>query len=54
MKVDFEPAANPSIRVVGSSPSTFSKYGNPYVQCLAKKLVFLAIYEAKWCIFKLK
>ena len=31
MKVDFEPAANPSIRVVGSSPSTFSKYGNPYV-----------------------
>ena len=24
------------------------------VQCLAKKLVFLAVYEAKWGLFKLK
>ena len=26
----------------------------PQVQCLAKKLVFLAVYEAKWGLFKLK
>ena len=25
-----------------------------YLQCLSKKLGFFAVYEAKWCIFKLK
>ena len=24
------------------------------IQCLAKKLVFLAVYEANWGLFKLK
>ena len=51
MASDFRSYGGPSRRGKGKKAFILSFFN---LQCLAKKLVFLAIYEATWCTFKFK